>query len=102
MAAPLRSGEKFGIIYDMKLDPTKMKDWQIAEAAEETLRPAKDLIEELAIREDEWEPYGRVLAKVDATKVLKRLGAKKRGKYIDVTAITPTALGEGKIFALVF
>lgn len=96
MAAPLRSGEKFGIIYDMKLDPTKMKDWQIAEAAEETLRPAKDLIEELAIREDEWEPYGRVLAKVDATKVLKRLGAKKRGKYIDVTAITPTALGEGK------
>ena len=27
----------------MKLDPTKMKDWQIAEAAEESLRPAKDL-----------------------------------------------------------
>ena len=79
-----------------KLDPTKMKDWQIAEAAEASLRPAKDLAAELGLQEDEWTPYGRVLAKVDVTKVLKRLGEKKRGKYIDVTAITPTALGEGK------
>ncbi len=78
------------------LDPTKMKDWEIAEAAEATLRPAADLVAELGLRDDEWSPYGRVLAKVDATKVLKRLGGKKRAKYIDVTAITPTALGEGK------
>ncbi len=80
----------------MKLDPTKFKDWQIAEAAEETLRPAADLAAELDLKEDEWEPYGRRLAKVDVTKVLKRLGGAKRAKYIDVTAITPTALGEGK------
>ena len=80
----------------MKLDPTKMKDWQIAEAAEETLRPAKDLAAELGLQADEWTPYGDVLAKVDVTKVLRRLGGAKRGKYIDVTAITPTALGEGK------
>jgi formate--tetrahydrofolate ligase len=80
----------------MKLDPTKMKDWQIAEAAEETLRPAADLAAELGLEEGEWEAYGRNLAKVDVTKVLKRLGGKKRAKYIDVTAITPTALGEGK------
>ena len=79
-----------------KLDPTKMKDWEIAEAAEATLRPAAELVAELGLQEDEWDPYGRVLAKVDATKVLKRLGGKKRAKYIDVTAITPTALGEGK------
>ena len=79
-----------------KLDPTKMKDWQIAEAAEATLRPAKDLAAELGLSEDEWTPYGRVLAKVDVTKVLRRLGGRKRAKYIDVTAITPTALGEGK------
>ena len=80
----------------MKLDPTKMKDWQIAEAAEETLKPAKDLIAELGLNDDEWEPYGRVLAKVDVTKVLRRVGSGRKGKYIDVTAITPTALGEGK------
>jgi formate--tetrahydrofolate ligase len=80
----------------MKIDPTKMKDWQIAEAAEASLRPAADLATELDLREDEWEPYGRNLAKVDVNKVLKRLGGVKRAKYIDVTAITPTALGEGK------
>ena len=79
-----------------KLDPTKMKDWQIAEAAEENLRKASDLAAELGLSEDEWEPYGRYLAKIDVTKVLARLGEKKRAKYIDVTAITPTALGEGK------
>lgn len=79
-----------------KLDPTKMKDWEIAEAAEAGLRPAKELAAELGLQEDEWTSYGRVLAKVDVTRVLRRLGEKKRGKYIDVTAITPTALGEGK------
>ena len=79
-----------------KLDPTKMKDWQIAEAAEENLRKAADLAAELGLSEDEWEPYGRYLAKIDVTKVLSRLGDKKRARYIDVTAITPTALGEGK------
>ena len=85
-----------GIIYRMKLDPVKMKDWQIAEAAEESLRKASDLAAELGLEQDEWTPYGDVLAKVDVTKVLKRVGAGRRGKYIDVTAITPTALGEGK------
>ena len=46
-----------------KLDPTKMKDWEIAEAAEAGLRPAKELATELGLQEDEWTPYGRVLAK---------------------------------------
>ena len=80
----------------MKLDPTKMKDWQIAEAAEANLRPAADLVQELGIQDGEWDAYGKFLAKVDVAKVLKRVGAGRRGKYIDVTAITPTALGEGK------
>ena len=80
----------------MKLDPTKMKDWQIAEAAEESLRPAKDLAAELGLQDGEWQAYGDVLAKVDVTRVLKRVGEGRRGRYIDVTAITPTALGEGK------
>jgi len=80
----------------MKLDPTKMKDWQIAEAAEENLKPAAELARELGLEDSEWTPYGRVLAKIDATRALRRLGERKRAKYIDVTAITPTALGEGK------
>ncbi len=80
----------------MNLDPTKMKDWQIAEAAEANLRPAAALAQALGIRDDEWDAYGKYLAKVDVTKVLKRVGAGRKGKYIDVTAITPTALGEGK------
>ena len=81
----------------IELDPTKMKDWQIAEAAEDNgLRPIEDLVAELGLQKDEWTPYGRVLAKVDVTKVLRRVGEGRKGKYIDVTAITPTALGEGK------
>ena len=67
-----------------KLDPVKMKDWQIAEAAEENLRTAKDLAAELGLLETEWEPYGRYLAKIDVTKVLARLGEQKRAKYIDM------------------
>ena len=99
LRAGCRESGKFGIIRGMKFDPTKMKDWQIAEAAEATLRPAADLLRELGINDDEWDAYGRYLAKVDVTKVLRRLGggdaskAPKRAKYIDVTAITPTALG---------
>lgn len=80
----------------VRLDPTKMKDWEIAEAAEANLRPAAEIVAELGLRDDEWSPYGRILAKVDAARVLKRLGGAKRAKYVDVTAITPTALGEGK------
>lgn len=79
-----------------KLDPVKMKDWQLAEIAERSLRTAKSLADELGLADDEWEPYGRFLAKIDVSKVLRRLGGTKRAKYIDVTAITPTALGEGK------
>ena len=92
----LQFGRKYGIIHVMKLDPTKLKDWQIAEAAEENLKSAAELAAELGLKDDEWEAHGKVLAKIDVTKVLKRVGAGRRGKYIDVTAITPTALGEGK------
>jgi formate--tetrahydrofolate ligase len=80
----------------MKIDPTKMKDWQIAEAAEANLKPVSEIVASLGLKDDEWTPYGRVLAKIDVTKVLKRTGDGRKGKYIDVTAITPTALGEGK------
>ncbi|MDD4440450.1 MAG: formate--tetrahydrofolate ligase, partial [Kiritimatiellae bacterium] len=81
----------------MKLDPTQLADWEIAEAVEPTLRPAADLAAELGLLPDEIIPYGRLLAKIDATAVHARLGdPPRRAKYIDVTAITPTPLGEGK------
>jgi len=80
----------------MKLDPTKMEDWQIAEAAEEEMKPIGRLADEMGLKEDELLPMGRQLGKVDYIKVLDRLKGMPNGKYIDVTAITPTPLGEGK------
>ncbi len=80
----------------MKLDPTKMKDWQIAEAAEETMKPVSQLAKEMGLQDDELIPMGRKLAKVDYQKALARLKDVPTAKYIDVTAITPTPLGEGK------
>ncbi|MHC4457190.1 MAG: formate--tetrahydrofolate ligase [Planctomycetota bacterium] len=80
----------------MKLDATKMKDWQIAEAAEETMKPVSQLADEMGLQEDELIPMGRKLAKVDYRKAYARLKDTPMAKYIDVTAITPTPLGEGK------
>ncbi|MHC4119657.1 MAG: formate--tetrahydrofolate ligase [Planctomycetota bacterium] len=80
----------------MKLDATKMKDWQIAEAAEEGMKPVSQLAAEMGLKEDELIPMGRKLAKVDYQKACARLAGGPTAKYIDVTAITPTPLGEGK------
>ncbi len=80
----------------MKLDATKMKDWQIAEVAEEGMKPVIQLAAEMGLQEDELIPMGRKLAKVDYQKALGRLAGGPTAKYIDVTAITPTPLGEGK------
>ncbi len=79
-----------------KLDPTKMKDWEIAEAAEEQMKTVYQLSEELGLDKVELLPYGHYLGKLDYMSILKRLGSKENGKYIEVTAITPTPLGEGK------
>lgn len=83
---------------NMKLDPTKMKDWQIAAAAEEDMKPIVQLAKEIGLEADELLPMGKYVAKVDYAKVLARLEKNKKAsaKYIDVTAITPTPLGEGK------
>ncbi len=53
----------------MKLDPTMMADWQIAEAAEENIKP----FEQLGLAYGELLPIGSQLAKIDYLKVLKRL-----------------------------
>jgi methylenetetrahydrofolate dehydrogenase (NADP+)/methenyltetrahydrofolate cyclohydrolase/formyltetrahydrofolate synthetase len=68
-------------------------DIEIAQAAE--LKPIAQLAEELGLLPEEIEFYGPYKAKVKL-EVLQRLADVPDGKYIDVTAITPTPLGEGK------
>ncbi|MCL2149548.1 MAG: formate--tetrahydrofolate ligase [Dehalococcoidia bacterium] len=78
------------------LDPTKMASWQIAEEAEKHLRPTSEMAEAWGILPEEFLPHGRYLGKIDFISLLKRLSGQHNGNYIDVTAITPTPLGEGK------
>ena len=85
----------------MELDPTKMKDWEIAYEAEKNMKTVYQLGEELGLTKEELLPYGHYVAKVDYKKVLERLKDRPNGKYIDVTAITPTPLGEGKTTTLI-
>lgn len=80
----------------MPLDPTKHADWEIAEAAEKTMKPITEIAKKMGLKDEELLPHGHYIAKVDFKKVLERLKDRPDGKYIDVTAITPTPLGEGK------
>jgi formate--tetrahydrofolate ligase len=70
-----------------------LSDLEIAQKAK--IKPIREIAKRLGVRDDELELYGDLKAKVDLA-ILDRLGDAKRGKYIDVTAITPTPLGEGK------
>ena len=79
----------------MAYDATKMKDWQISEASEVDMPTPEEWREKLGLESDEMLPYGRI-AKLDFLKIINRLKDKPDGKYIEVTAITPTPLGEGK------
>ncbi len=79
-----------------KLDPKTMKDWQIAEAAEAGMKPVTRLAAEMGVEDRELLPYGHYVAKLDYMSILNRLKDKPNGKYVEVTAITPTPLGEGK------
>ena len=83
----------------MAYDATKMKDWQISEAAEENMPTPDEWRERLNLQKDEIIPYGR-LCRLDFMKIIERLKGRRDGKYIEVTAITPTPLGEGKTTTL--
>jgi formate--tetrahydrofolate ligase len=72
---------------------TVPSDLEIAQAA--SLIPVAKLAADLGLHEEEWEPYGRFKAKVHLA-VRDRLAERPLGKYVVVTAITPTPLGEGK------
>nr|MBC7244047.1 formate--tetrahydrofolate ligase [Chloroflexota bacterium] len=68
-------------------------DIEIAQAAR--LRPIREVAAELGLSEDDLDLYGKYKAKVHLD-VLERLKDRPNAKYVDVTAITPTPLGEGK------
>jgi methylenetetrahydrofolate dehydrogenase (NADP+)/methenyltetrahydrofolate cyclohydrolase/formyltetrahydrofolate synthetase/formate--tetrahydrofolate ligase len=68
-------------------------DIEIAQAA--TLKPIVEIAKSVGLTEDDLDLYGKYKAKVHLN-VLDRLQDRPNGKYVDVTAITPTPLGEGK------
>ncbi|MBM4148173.1 MAG: formate--tetrahydrofolate ligase [Lentisphaerae bacterium] len=80
----------------MKLDPRVLKGWQIAEALEARMKPLSVLAGETGLSGDELIPMGRRVGKVDYARAMARLPDKPDTRYVDVTAITPTPLGEGK------
>jgi formyltetrahydrofolate synthetase len=79
----------------MAYNAVEMSDWQISEAAEENMPTPEEWREKIGLQKDEILPMGR-LCKLDFLKIIDRLKDKPDGKYIEVTAITPTPLGEGK------
>ena len=68
-------------------------DLDIARAS--TVRPIGEITESMGLPEHLWEPYGRDVAKVSLD-AIEELADRPNAKYILVTAITPTPLGEGK------
>ncbi len=79
----------------MAYDATTMADWQIAEEAEKGMPTPDEWREKLGLEKEEIMGYGRI-SKLDFIKIINRLKDRPDGKYIEVTAITPTPLGEGK------
>ncbi|MFQ5340417.1 MAG: formate--tetrahydrofolate ligase [Anaerolineae bacterium] len=76
-----------------KLAKTVPSDIEIAQAAE--LKPIVEIAASVGLAEDDLHLFGKYKAKVDLD-VLRKFKDAPNGKYIDVTAITPTPLGEGK------
>jgi len=68
-------------------------DIEIAQAAK--MKPIIEIAESMGLEEDDLELYGKYKAKIKL-EVLERLKGRPDAKYVDVTAITPTPLGEGK------
>ncbi len=79
----------------MPWDSTQLADWQIAEEAEKNMPKPYEVADRLGMKQDEVIPYGRV-SRLDYMKILDRLKDRPQGKYVEITAITPTPLGEGK------
>mgnify|MGYP000889792897 CR=1 FL=1 len=70
-----------------------LSDLEIAQAAK--LKPITDIAASLGLDSDDIELYGKYKAKINLD-VIEKYEQRQGAKYIDVTAITPTPLGEGK------
>jgi len=84
----------------MVLKPKRPVPTDIEIAQEADLRPILEIAEKIGLEMDDLDLYGKYKAKVHLD-VLKKLADRPQGKYIDVTAITPTPLGEGKSTSMV-
>jgi len=73
---------------------TPRTDLEIARSVKP--RPIVEVARELGLRDDEIEPYGSVKAKITLEGIERLEAERPRGKYVLVTAISPTPLGEGK------
>jgi formate--tetrahydrofolate ligase len=69
-------------------------DLEIARSV--TPRPIMDVAHDLGLRDDEIEPYGHTKAKITLAGIERVEAENPRGRYVVVTAISPTPLGEGK------
>ncbi|HQK82628.1 MAG TPA: formate--tetrahydrofolate ligase [Atribacter sp.] len=70
-----------------------MSDLEIAQRS--TMKPISEIANTISLNDDDYELYGKYKAKISLD-VLNKFQNQPLGKYIDVTAITPTPLGEGK------
>lgn len=80
----------------MVLDPKKHADWEIAADSEKSMKTVYEIGRDIGLEDKELLPYGHYMGKIDYRAVLSRMASRSNGKYVDVTAITPTPLGEGK------
>src|SRR2546423_8865638 len=78
----------------MAVSKQLLSDLEIARSI--PLQPIGEIADQLGVLDDEVATYGKYIAKIDAPAILERLKDRPNGKYIDVTGITPTPLGEGK------
>ena len=96
MSVSYVSGSKRPAASATALDPKQHADWEIAQDAEARMKTIYQVAEDMGLKREELLPYGHFMGKIDYQAVMRRLGDRPDGKYVNVTAITPTPLGEGK------
>ena len=60
------------------------------------MKTVYQVAEDMGLKREELLPYGHFMGKIDYQAVMRRRGDRLDGKYVNVTVITPTPLGEGK------